>query len=272
MLLHFKSSDENLKRRPVSSAVVFQSKPKTVMYARGLGGLWYPTKPYLNPHMGMEREWRIDNYRESEMRRWKCKAAIEAQDTNFVFNCMCLIMHEWVLEGDRLRRARETENGRVRLASATPKKTWEKGGIKRGEERIGRERERETQNPRCTQFGNTARCLDNEALPQSQSPHAERQRQWREREGNKKNTFHHGNIESRGWGSLCTVRGRNMHESRCTWLRTSHSQEKSAEFAEERKRSGPGSGAVLIVVVDNGPALRPDVYVTSRGASFRHAC
>lgn len=143
MLLHFKSSDENLKRSPVSSAVVFQSKLETVMYARGLRGLWYPAKPHLNPHMGMERERSIDNYRESEMRRWKCKAVIEAQDTNFVFNCTCLIMHEWVLEGDRLRRAIETENGRVRLASATPKKTWEKGGIKRGEERIQRERERE---------------------------------------------------------------------------------------------------------------------------------
>lgn len=144
MLLHFKSSDENLKRRPVSSAVVFQSKPETVMYARGLRGLWYPAKPYLNPHMGMERERSRDNYRESEMRRWKCKAVIEAQDTNFVFNCMCLIMHEWVLEGERLRRERETENGRVRLASATPKKTWEKGGIKRGEERIQGERERDS--------------------------------------------------------------------------------------------------------------------------------
>lgn len=49
------------------------------------------------------------------------------------------------------------------------------------------------------------------------------------------------------------MRGRNVVESSCTWLGTSHSQEKSAEFAEEQKRSEPGSGAVLIVVVNNGP-------------------
>ena len=56
MLLHFKSSDENLKHSPVKSASVFQSKLETVMYARGLGGPRYPAMLYLNPHMGMEWE------------------------------------------------------------------------------------------------------------------------------------------------------------------------------------------------------------------------
>ncbi len=45
------------------------------MYARGLGGPWYPAMPHLNPHMGMERERSRDNYRESEMRRWKEKGS-----------------------------------------------------------------------------------------------------------------------------------------------------------------------------------------------------
>lgn len=56
MLLHFKSRNYILKHSPVKSAAVFQSKLETVMYARGLEGLWCPAMPYLNPHMGMERE------------------------------------------------------------------------------------------------------------------------------------------------------------------------------------------------------------------------
>lgn len=67
------------------------------------------------------------------------------------------------------------------------------------------ERERETPNPRCTRFGNTACCHGNAALPQSQSPHAERQRQGWEKEGNNKNTFLHWNTgkqrESARWGA-----------------------------------------------------------------------
>lgn len=101
MLLHFKSSDENLKRSPVKSAVVFQSKLETVMYARGLRGLWYPAMPYLNPHMGMERERSRDNYRESEMRRWKEEGSDRStgarMDMNFVFKYMCLITYVRVL-------------------------------------------------------------------------------------------------------------------------------------------------------------------------------
>lgn len=85
-----------------------------------------------------------------------------------------------------MREGKEREG--VLIASATPKKTCEKGGINRRE---GDYEERETPNPRCTQFGNRARCHGNAALPQSQSPHAERQRQGWEREGNSKNTFHH---------------------------------------------------------------------------------
>lgn len=57
------------------------------------------------------------------------------------------------------------------IASATPKENLREGGIN------SRESQRETPNPRCTQFGNTARCHGNAALPQSQSPHAERQRE-----------------------------------------------------------------------------------------------
>lgn len=101
MLLHFKSSDENLKPSPVKSAVVFQSKLETVMYARGLRGLWYPAMLYLNPHKGMERERRRDNYRESEMRRWKEEGSVRStgtgMDMNFVFKYMCLIMYVKVL-------------------------------------------------------------------------------------------------------------------------------------------------------------------------------
>lgn len=93
-------------------------------------------------------------------------------------------------EGDRLWRRKEEKRQRgVLIASASPKKTWKKGGINRREGDYG---ERETPNPRCTQFGNTARCHGNTALPQSQSPHAERQRQ-----GNNKNTFHHWNTARR---------------------------------------------------------------------------
>lgn len=45
-----------MKHSPVKDTAVFQSKLETVMYARGLRGLWYPALLYLNPHMGMERE------------------------------------------------------------------------------------------------------------------------------------------------------------------------------------------------------------------------
>lgn len=71
MLFHIKSQFENLRRSPVKSPVVFQSKLKAVMYARGLRGLWYPAMLYLNPHMGIERERSRDNYRGSGMRRWQ---------------------------------------------------------------------------------------------------------------------------------------------------------------------------------------------------------
>ena len=101
MLLHFKSRDENLKHSPVKSAAVFQSKLETVMYARGLRGPWYPAMPYLNPHMGMERERSRDNYRESEMRRWKEEGSDRGtgtgMDMNFVFMYMCLITYVSVL-------------------------------------------------------------------------------------------------------------------------------------------------------------------------------
>lgn len=97
MLLHIKSSDENLKRSPVKSTAVFQSKLETVMYAGGLGGLWYPAMPYLNPHMGTERERSRDDYRESEMRRWKEEGSDggtgACMDMNFVFKYMCLITY-----------------------------------------------------------------------------------------------------------------------------------------------------------------------------------
>lgn len=45
-----------MKHSPVKGAAVFESKLETVMYARGLRGLWYPTMLYLNPHMGMKKE------------------------------------------------------------------------------------------------------------------------------------------------------------------------------------------------------------------------
>lgn len=84
--------------------------------------------------------------------------------------CVC------TFEGDRLRRAREIRENR---GSASLCNTKENLGERWNEKRRGKntEGEGETPNPRCTQFGNTARCLDNEALPQSQSPHAERRRQ-----------------------------------------------------------------------------------------------
>lgn len=103
MFLHFKSSDENLKCSPLNSAVVFQSKLATVMYARGLRGLWYPAKLYLNPHMGMERELSVDNYRESEMRKWKEEGSNRSTGDGWVwtwilfFNYMCLIMYVTIL-------------------------------------------------------------------------------------------------------------------------------------------------------------------------------
>lgn len=102
IFLHFKSSDENLKRSPLNSVVVFQSKLETVMYARGLRGLWYPAKLYLNPHMGMERELSVDNYRESEMRKWKEEGSRSTGDGwvwtwILLFNCMCLIMYVTIL-------------------------------------------------------------------------------------------------------------------------------------------------------------------------------
>lgn len=73
------------------------------MYAWGLRGLWYPAKPYLNPHMGMVRERRIDNYRESEMRMWKCEGSDRSAGHEF---CLQLYVSHYVcvstFEGDRL--------------------------------------------------------------------------------------------------------------------------------------------------------------------------
>lgn len=61
---------------------------------------------------------------------------------------------------------------RMLVATATPKerKTWEEGGINRGEKR------ERLQIPGVPQFGNMARCHGNAALPQSPSPHAETQK------------------------------------------------------------------------------------------------
>lgn len=96
------------------------------MYARGLKGPWYPAMLYLNPHMGMERERSRDNYRESEMRRWKeegsDRGTSAGMDMNFVFKYMCLITYVRVLlraigcgrEGERegeTGRERERERG-----------------------------------------------------------------------------------------------------------------------------------------------------------------
>lgn len=52
MLLHFRSSDENLKHSPVKSATVFQSKLETVMYARGLRGLVVSRNAVFEPPHG----------------------------------------------------------------------------------------------------------------------------------------------------------------------------------------------------------------------------
>lgn len=101
-------------------------------------------------------------------------------DMNFVGRYMRFIMHvSLFLSGEGCREA----SGRLLIASPPPKKTRVKDGINRGEGDYA-----ETPNPRCTQFGNIARCHGNAALPQSQSPHAERRRQPCEREANNVNT------------------------------------------------------------------------------------
>lgn len=64
------------------------------------------------------------------------------------------------------------------------------------------------------------------------------------------------------------VRAREVHESRCRPGSGRH-RPKSADLLEREMSSGPGS---IVVVADNNTALRPDVYVTSRGALFCHAC
>lgn len=100
-------------------------------------------------------------------------------------------------------RERERERGLL-IASATPKKTCEEGGINRREGEL----RRETPNPRCTQFGNTARCHGNAALPQSQSPHAERQRQRWERGRQQQEHIPSPKSSDEGGERLGEVRGR----------------------------------------------------------------
>lgn len=52
MLLHIKSSDENLKRSPVRSAAAFQSKLETVMYAGGTRGTVVSCNAVFEPPHG----------------------------------------------------------------------------------------------------------------------------------------------------------------------------------------------------------------------------
>lgn len=94
-------------------------------------------------------------------------------DMNFVFKYMCLITYVSLLLGvidcadTEQVRERERERGADSLCCT-------KGNLRERWNKQERGRLwRETPNPRCTQFGNTARCHGNAALPQSQSPHAE---------------------------------------------------------------------------------------------------
>lgn len=205
-----------MKHSPVKDTAVFQSKLRQWCMPEDSGDCGIPQCCIWTPTWEWRGKRSRDNYRESEMRRWKEEGSGRGtgagMDMNFVFKYMCLIMYVSLLlsvtVGTERRRQRERGADSLCYTKENLRERWNKW--ERGRLR------RETPNPRCTQFGNIARCHGNAALPQSQSPHAERQRQRWEREGNNKNAFHHWNSVRKKERDLAKVKSRKVYkEGRC---------------------------------------------------------